>query len=131
MIIIERSLHLVRISLDPGLYPEDMVFKCFYWYGGEFDVSVDRSSNDMALEVELQPKVGHLDEVRTKGLLSRIQQDLIDFKTRDIVSKETRVIRELLVAKAFAHSDEFDLLPPGAVSDPVGFDPREYDRPPE
>ena len=129
MIILERSVHRLRLSLDADLYPEGVVFKCFYWYGGDFNVSVDRSSDGASFEVEVSPKDGDLDEVGIDKLLSRIRQDLIDFKTRDIVSKETRVIRELIVAKAFAHSDEFDMLPPGTVSDPVGFDPREYDRP--
>lgn len=56
-------------------------------------------------------------------LISRIKQDLIDFRLREIVSRETATIRELLIAKAFAHYE--DIEPVTAISDPVGFDPSE------
>ena len=53
----------------------------------------------------------------------KIRQDLIDFKTRDIITEETRNIRDLIIAKAFSKIDDFDSQPPGEISDPVGFDP--------
>jgi hypothetical protein len=40
------------------------------------------------------------------------------------VTKETQNVRDLLIAKAFSNG-EFDELPPGDVSDPVGFSPNE------
>jgi hypothetical protein len=45
---------------------------------------------------------------------------LIDFSLRDIVTKETQNIRDLLIAKAFSNG-EFDEEPTGDASDPVGF----------
>jgi hypothetical protein len=56
-------------------------------------------------------------------LLTKIKRDLVDFKTRDIISAETRNIREILIAKAFANDDSFDEPPPDNVNDPLGFDP--------
>lgn len=47
---------------------------------------------------------------------------MIDFKLRDIVSKETKTIRELIIAKAFAYYEE-DQSPDTEISDPVGFNP--------
>jgi His-Xaa-Ser system protein HxsD len=52
----------------------------------------------------------------------KLERDLIDFNLRDIVTKETQNVRDLLIAKAFSNG-EFDEEPRGEVSDPVGFDP--------
>jgi His-Xaa-Ser system protein HxsD len=59
-----------------------------------------------------------------ENLLQRLERDLVDFNLRDIVTKETQNVRDLLIAKAFSNG-EFDELPPGEVSDPVGFNPNE------
>jgi His-Xaa-Ser system protein HxsD len=61
-----------------------------------------------------------------KKILPKIENDLLDFKTREIVSLETKNIRELLIAKAFAFEDEFDEPAPGNINDPVGFDPSKF-----
>jgi His-Xaa-Ser system protein HxsD len=55
-----------------------------------------------------------------ENLLLKVERDLVDFNLRDIVTKETQNVRDLLIAKAFSNG-EFDELPPGEVSDPVGF----------
>jgi His-Xaa-Ser system protein HxsD len=59
-----------------------------------------------------------------ENLLLKVERDLVDFNLRDIVTKETQNVRDLLIAKAFSNG-EFDELPPGDVSDPVGFNPTE------
>ena len=52
----------------------------------------------------------------------KLTRDLIDFNLRDIVTKETQNVRDLLIAKAFSHG-EFYEVPVGEVSDPVGYTP--------
>ena len=52
----------------------------------------------------------------------KLTRDLIDFNLRDIVTKETQNVRDLLIAKAFSHG-EFDEVQVGEVSDPVGYMP--------
>ena len=47
----------------------------------------------------------------------------MDFEVRNIVTKETKNVRDLLIAKAFASTDEYESEPPGEISDPVGFKP--------
>ena len=54
----------------------------------------------------------------------KLERDLIDFNLRDIVTKETMNIRDLLIAKAFSNG-EFDESPRSDVSDPVGFNVNE------
>lgn len=105
------------LDLDVTLYGEDVVFKCFYWYGDNYDVTIARNGDD-SLKVSISPKLDQLTQESLRLLESRIRQDLIDFKTRDIVTKETAIIRQLLVAKAFANNDELESLPPGTASGP-------------
>jgi len=66
------------------------------------------------------------EELEFDDILTTIKKDLIDFKTRDIVAKETANIRTLLIAKAFANNDEFDEVPFGDINDPIGFDAKEF-----
>jgi His-Xaa-Ser system protein HxsD len=114
----------LELLLDAGLYPEAVVFKCFYWYGAEYEVFIDRAADGRSLSVVLSPRKGSLMGEQVDALISRVRRDLVDFKTRDIVARETQSIRELLVAKAFASFDEFDEPPLGGVGDLGGVGPR-------
>jgi His-Xaa-Ser system protein HxsD len=109
----------INIYLNTSLYSKDAIFKCLYWYGDRFYTSVSEESGFYKIIVKPLPE-HKLTEGELEGVLFKLQRDLIDFNLRDIVSKETQTIRELLIAKAFSHG-EFDELPPGDISDPVGF----------
>ncbi|MGN6195348.1 MAG: His-Xaa-Ser system protein HxsD [Ginsengibacter sp.] len=108
------------LFIEKELYNEDVLHKCFYWYGGNFTIDISIYSDTLFL-VKLQPNSAATDLENT---LQKIKRDLIDFKLRDIVAKETKTIRELIIAKAFAYYD-FDNDPETQVSDPVGFNPKE------
>jgi His-Xaa-Ser system protein HxsD len=114
----------IELQLDSGLYTEAVVFKCFYWYGADYEVVINRAADGRSLSVVLSPRAGPLSGEHVDALVSRVRRDLIDFKTRDIVARETQGIRELLVAKAFAASDEFDQPPLGSIADLGGVGPR-------
>jgi His-Xaa-Ser system protein HxsD len=122
VIVEEATTTGLRIRLDSALYTEAVVYKCFYWYGNEFDVVVERASEEGALVVELRPRRPRFSTEDLLALQSRVKRDLVDFKTRDIVARETQAVRELLVAKAFANSDEYDEPPIGSVADMAGLD---------
>lgn len=108
----------LAFSVKESDYNKETLYKCFYWYGGFYDVTIDEDTNGHAFFITLIAKDGsNIDP----GILSKIKQDLIDFKLRDIVGKETKAIRELLIAKAFSNYVDSD--PESEVSDPVGFSP--------
>lgn len=107
----------LTIRLNHELYSESVLYQCFYWYSKDFDVSISKDASNYLVSIVKKNDVG-LDEL----LISRIKQDLIDFKLRDIVRLETQTIRELITAKAFAYYDT-DINPTTEVSDPVGFNP--------
>jgi len=108
-------------DLEKSIYSEDILYKCFYWYGNDFTVNIV----DKVDKFEVSIKFNDQKEIDFQKLTQRIKQDLIDFKLRDIVTKETKNIRELIVAKAFAYY-QIEENPTTEISDPVGFNPNQF-----
>ncbi len=108
----------LRLLIEREIYNEEVLYKCFYWYGAKFNVEIGINSSHF-FEVRLQPRAESED---LRSTLEKVKRDLIDFKLRDIVTKETKTIRELIVAKAFAYYG-LDDNPTTEISDPVGFEP--------
>lgn len=110
----------IVVYADTALYNKDAVFKCLYWYGDKFHTSVTIVSE--FYRISLIPSAGQIKEDTELDLyLQKLERDLVDFNLRDIVTKETQNVRDLLIAKAFSNG-EYDELPPGEISDPVGYD---------
>jgi His-Xaa-Ser system protein HxsD len=110
----------IFLLIEKEIYNEDVLHKCFYWYGANYNVEIGNHSKDI-FSVRLQSKQ---ESENLNDTLEKIKRDLIDFKLRDIVTKETKTIRELIVAKAFAYYG-LDDNPTTEISDPVGFNPNE------
>ena len=91
-----------------------------YWYLGDYNVAITKDVNNYMVTISLK-NAKHFDE---EELIVHLKNDLIDFKLREIVNKETFTIRELITAKAFANYD-FNINEGSLhdISDPVGFDP--------
>jgi His-Xaa-Ser system protein HxsD len=110
----------IIVFADISLYSKDSIFKCLYWYGDKFHTNVSFANNN-TYKVSIKPMADNLiSSEEADKLLQKLERDLIDFNLRDIVTKETKNIRDLLIAKAFSNG-EFDEIPPGELSDPVGF----------
>lgn len=118
--IVKSDNHLY-FSLNQELYNEDVLYKCFYWYSADYSIEINKKNAEFLVffASKSDTKIDH------DTLVIKIKQDLIDFKLRDIVTKETKNIRELLTAKAFAHF-QTDQDPLTEISDPVGFDPLQF-----
>jgi len=109
-----------QVIIDRKIYSLEVVHKCFYWYGGKYSVNIKTEGEFLIVELSELSNEGTIEEI-----FQKIKNDLIDFKTREIVSIETKNIRDLLVAKAFANG-EYDDPAPGEISDPVGFKPDNF-----
>jgi len=110
----------IIVFADTSLYSKDSVFKCLYWYGDKYHTNVSFVDSN-TYKISLKPMSDNpMSGEQAEKLLQKLERDLIDFNLRDIVTKETKNIRDLLTAKAFSNG-EFDELPPGELSDPVGF----------
>ncbi len=112
----------IIVFADTSLYSKDSIFKCLYWYGDKFHANLSFADSN-TYRVSVKPiSTTQLSSDELENLLLKLERDLVDFNLRDIVTKETQNVRDLLIAKAFSNG-EFDELPPGEVSDPVGFNP--------
>lgn len=111
----EQGLDIV---LEREQYSSKMLHKCFYWYTRDYRVIIE-PIGDALTRVRLQPKDGTL---FPPSMLDQVHNDLLDFKLRELIAEETQTVRELLMAKAFAHYDTAQPLEQG-ISDPVGFHP--------
>jgi len=110
----------IIVFADASLYSKDSIFKCLYWYGDKFHTNISFADSS-TYRISIKPMSStQLSPNELERLLLKLERDLIDFNLRDIVTKETQNIRDLLIAKAFSNG-EFDELPPGDASDPVGF----------
>lgn len=110
----------LKIILNEDSYRERVVYKCFYWYTGRYNVTITKEESSFIIALNIP--ADEQSEEKITGIIKKINQDLIDFRLRDIVTNETKEIRELIIAKAFAHFDT-DEDPETEVSDPVGFHP--------
>ena len=112
----------IIVFADTSLYSKDSIFKCLYWYGDKFHVNISFADiNTYRIAIKSSGN-NILTNKQLEEYLLKLERDLIDFNLRDIVTKETMNIRDLLIAKAFSNG-EFDETPPENISDPVGFHP--------
>ncbi|MES2418552.1 MAG: His-Xaa-Ser system protein HxsD [Bacteroidota bacterium] len=110
----------IVIYLDYSIYSKDVILKCLYWYGNNFHIDLRKYNEDFYC-VTLTAKKEETGQVDFETYLQKFERDIIDFSLREIITKETSNIRDLLIAKAFSNC-EFDEEPTGTVSDPVGYD---------
>lgn len=114
--IVDKS---ITYKLDSSLFSKESVFKCLYWYTNQFIIDVSHNKDLGEFQVKLELKHTDLNIDLNKVAL-KLNQDFIDYNLRDIVTKETSNIRDLIVAKAFSNG-EFDENPPGELNDPIGY----------
>lgn len=96
----------LEIEVDERLFPFDVVLKAAYWMTGRYQVSVSRDDSGNRLLVFIGGATAPLSAEAHREIEQRFRRDLIDFRTRMLVEQETRLIRELLVAKAFDDGSE-------------------------
>jgi His-Xaa-Ser system protein HxsD len=99
----------VQFAVKDIDYDNSLLYKCFYWYGSDFAVDISKEHNQSVVTlVKLQ---GTIDDPQLAALASKIKNDLIDYRTRQIVDIETAAIKNILIAKAFSSLDIYDEVP--------------------
>lgn len=86
------------VSVDPQVYSETAIFKAAYWFTDRCFIFLD-GLPDGRVSVEIRAKGDQPLDLAVA--CADFCNALIDFRVRDIVAKETSVIREALVRKAF------------------------------
>jgi len=118
MEVVPLDKYSLQITIDAKLYSLDVIHKCFYWYGSKISVDIKSEQDLYIITITDEKTISDIESI-----ISKIKSDLIDFRTREIIFNETKNIREILIAKAFAHGEEFDENPPWNIHDLVGSDP--------
>jgi His-Xaa-Ser system protein HxsD len=121
MIVEFLSSNNAKLRVDRQLYSENVVHKCLYWWGNKLSIDVENDHDSFIISL-----IDLSENLDLKSVILDIKRDLIDFKTREIITSETKDIKAILIAKAFANDDIFDEGPTGAIRDPAGFDPLVY-----
>tara|TARA_R110002020_G_scaffold218232_10_gene426056 strand:- start:3140 stop:3514 length:375 start_codon:yes stop_codon:yes gene_type:complete len=108
----------IKILLDANFYDLVVVQKTFYWYLKDYVITVKLiPENDIQIILEkLEIPLTNSD---IDKLTSRIKRDLFDFMLRNRIHQETKNVRDLIIAKAFSDTDEFDEMPPGTLRDTI------------
>jgi His-Xaa-Ser system protein HxsD len=93
------------IGVDVSIYPLEALFRTCYRFTDRCYIFLWRPEDISAVEVRFTRKGPDSDLNQIAGEFSN---ELIDQKVRLDVAAETKGIRELIVAQAFAEADLFD-----------------------
>lgn len=91
----------MNIKVDRRIYNDNVISKVVYWLTGDYKI-VRTSLDEFTEELTLVSANG----IETKDLENRVWTMLNDFKLRQIVADETRDIKTILYAKAFAEDED-------------------------
>lgn len=90
----------MTIEIDRRIYNDSVISKAIYWLSGDY-VIVRSLLNDITESISIT--TGSISE---QDLEVKLLQTLNDFKLRQIVADETRDIKTILYAKAFAEDED-------------------------
>ncbi len=92
---------MTAIDVDLTIYPLEVVQRTAHAFSGRCFVVLERRGR--MLQVQLTPRGDD-----AADLAARFNNALLDQSLRMAIAEETRAIRELLVAQAFAEADLLD-----------------------
>jgi len=94
------------IEIDRRIYDDAVISKAIYWHTADFAIS--RTVKADSETIVFQAKKNALSEIEKENLLQKFNQDLNDYKLRQIIEQETKDVRTILYIKAFANNDTFE-----------------------
>lgn len=92
----------MTISIDRRIYNDSVISKAIYWLSGDY-IIVRGFLDDNTESLSITAVDANVAEETLKATL---MQTLNDFKLRQIVADETRDIKAILYAKAFAEDED-------------------------
>lgn len=90
----------MAFTIDRKIYSDSVITKAVYWLSNDY--AIKRIS--ISPEIEEIEFIG-LDKEATENAISRLMPLLNDYKLREIISNETKEIKTILYAKAFAEDE--------------------------
>ncbi|WP_273081481.1 His-Xaa-Ser system protein HxsD [Alistipes ihumii] len=96
----------VVLSVDLSIYDEHIVDKTLYRWSGDFVITRINCPNTTLQTITFAASEP-ISPNTFKAMARKLSDDFIDYKNRAIIESETRDLRSILYAKAFANSDDF------------------------
>lgn len=93
----------MTIDIDRTIYSDACITKSIYALSKDYDCQ--RSLGGTKESVEITPHNTSVSEEETRHAFLQM---LNDYKAREVIASETKAIRTILYAKAFADCDDFD-----------------------
>ena len=94
------------IEVDKQIYDDIVISKAIYWHTECF--VINRVCASGCETITFQAKKNDISAIEKENVLQKFNQDLNDYKLRQIVEQETKDIRTILYVKAFANNDDFE-----------------------
>lgn len=92
----------MTIEIDRRIYSDSVISKAIYWLSGDYIIVRQLiDDNTELLTVSIDDS-----SISEESLKIRLMQTLNDFKLRQIIADETRDIKTILYAKAFAEDED-------------------------
>jgi His-Xaa-Ser system protein HxsD len=93
------------INIDRRIYDDVVISKAVYWHTANF--AVDRVVNANSEVVTFRTGKNEFSEAEKECVLQKFNQDLNDYKLRQLIEQETKDILTILYVKAFSNNDDF------------------------
>lgn len=92
----------MTIKIDRRIYSDSVISKAIYWLSVNFIIVRSLLDDDIE-QLSITANSDSIDEITIEN---KLMQALNDFKLRQIISDETRDIKTILYAKAFAEDED-------------------------
>ena len=91
----------IRFSVDTDVHTKAAIFKTAYWFTDQYYLFISRIDDTNLFQVEARPKDTETSLQTLKAACGEFHNYLIDQEVRQQVIRETAVVRDTLVKKAF------------------------------
>lgn len=90
----------MKIVIDKNIFSDSVISKVVYWMSSEYVIRRSSEANIETIEI-------NVDNKNAKKIEEKFFQLLNDYKLREIIARETKEIKTILYAKAFADDEDF------------------------
>jgi His-Xaa-Ser system protein HxsD len=94
------------ICVDRRIYDDIVISKAIYWHTENF--IIDRSRNADSETIIFHAKKHDFSKTDKENYIAKFNQELNDYKLRQIIEQETKNIRTILYIKAFSNNNDFE-----------------------